>query len=160
MFEAKEIIYNLRPIQLDRFGLTKAIQAMLKKISDTNSIEFTTQVEPIDGLLTKEAESSLYRILQESVNNIVRHSEATKAEVVIKRKDGFITTIIKDNGKGFIVGAMSQNENHKGGFGLVGIIERARLLKGEADITSTLQNGTVVTITLPLKKDLSESQTK
>lgn len=158
MLEAKEIIYDLRPIQLDRFGLRKAMMSMLKKVGEAHNIEFDIDIDAIDGLMAKEAENSLYRILQESINNIVRHSEAYEARVTIKHnKDGFVTMLIKDNGKGFNIGATSNNENHKGGFGLLGIVERARLLKGEADIQSTVGSGTSVKISLPVKERFSKN---
>lgn len=156
MLEAKEIIYNLRPIQLDRFGLTKAIKAMLKKVCEGSGLELIAEVETIDGLLSKEAESSVYRILQESINNIVRHSEATKAYVSIKRKDGFIEMLIEDNGKGFELEKRNLSENLNGGFGLIGIVERARLLKGSAEIKSEIGKGTTIRVSLPLAKDFSK----
>jgi signal transduction histidine kinase/ligand-binding sensor domain-containing protein len=150
MLEAKDIIYDLRPIQLDRFGLSKAASSMLKKVGETHGIDFVTNIEAVDGLLTKEAESSLFRILQESVNNVVRHSQADRVEVSLKHQARSIVLTVADNGQGFIAGVTDQSENHRGGFGLVGMAERARLLHGDAEIQSSPGNGTVVKIMLPL----------
>lgn len=149
MLEAKDIIYDLRPIQLDRFGLTKAVQAMVIKIGQAQAIEFVTELEPVDGKLDKESESSLYRILQESVNNIIRHSRATKATIsMVNRTDAVVTTVT-DNGRGFTPGTIVADENHRGGFGLVGMVERARLLHGQVNVQSAPDRGTVITIILP-----------
>lgn len=155
MLEAKEIIYDLRPIQLDRFGLTKAVKAMIKKVSEAHDINFITDIDLVDGLLAKEAESSFYRILQESVNNVVRHSGATQAKVSVKKQSGFIKMTVKDNGKGFLPELSKGDENYNGGFGLIGIVERARLLKGEAEIQSELGKGTSIKISVPIEKDFS-----
>lgn len=149
MLEAKDIIYDLRPIQLERFGITKAVRALITKVGHANAVEFTAELEPIEGKLTKEAESSLYRIVQESINNIIRHAHATKAEISIMARAGSVITKISDNGGGFAPGATVQDENHRGGFGLVGMAERARLLHGQVDIQSEPGRGTVITVTLP-----------
>lgn len=149
--EAKEIIYNLRPIQLDRLGLTKAILAMFRRVSETHGIEFQTDIEPLDDIFSKEAESSIYRILQESVNNIVRHSAASQVVVKIKRNLESVEILIQDDGKGFVV--ESNNGTDRSGFGLTGIKERARLLGGEALIESEIGKGTSVKINLSIKND-------
>jgi signal transduction histidine kinase len=147
--EAKEIIHNLRPIQLDRLGLTKAISAMLRRVAETHEIRFQTDIETIDNLFSKDAESSVYRILQESINNVVRHSAATEAAVKIKRGANRIEILIKDNGKGFAIDSMN-NGAERGSFGLTGIKERARLLGGEAFVESSIGKGTTVQIVLPI----------
>ncbi len=148
--ETKEIIHNLRPVQLDRLGLTKAISAMFRRVSETHEIAFQTDIELLDEVFSKDTESSVYRILQESVNNIVRHSEASEVVVKIKRSFDKIEIVIRDNGKGFVVGALN-NEN-RGGFGLTGIAERARMLGGEALIESDIGKGTSVKIILSVEK--------
>ena len=151
MFEAKEIIYDLRPIQLDRFGLTKAIKAMLKRVGDAHGIELRADVDEINGLLDQPAESNLYRIAQELINNVVRHSRARTADVSIKRTGDFIRLEIADDGVGFSAEKTLHDEYHKGGFGLLGVVERARLLNGTAEIQSAEGDGTTVIIALPIK---------
>lgn len=148
--EAKEIIYDLRPIQLDRLGLTKAIEAMLRRVSETHEITFVSDVAPLDGIFSKDAESSIYRILQEAVNNVVRHSEASKVVVKIKRSVENVQIFIRDDGKGFVI--EPNNGTERGGFGLTGIRERARQLGGEASIESETGAGTTVKVILPLEK--------
>jgi signal transduction histidine kinase len=149
--ETKEIIYNLRPIQLDRLGLTKAILAMFRRVSETHEIEFQTDIEPLDGVFSKKAESSIYRILQESVNNIVRHSQASQVVVKIKRNVDEVEILLQDNGTGFRI--EPNKDSDRSGFGLTGIKERAKLLDGEASVESEIGKGTVVRINLPIKND-------
>jgi len=149
--EVKEIAYNLRPYLLDRLGLTKAIESMLNKVAGSSGIRFSARIDQLDGLFSKEGEINLYRIVQESVNNIVKHAAANEAEVTIKKQGQQVAITIKDNGKGFSARGANPGEPGKRGFGLIGIAERARLLGGRPMIESSPGLGTTIRLTLPLK---------
>jgi ligand-binding sensor domain-containing protein/signal transduction histidine kinase len=150
--EAKEIAYNLRPFQLDRLGLTKAIETMLGKVSGSHGLRLSARLDSIDNLLPKEAEINLYRIVQEGVNNIVKHAEASEAQVEIKRDARRVEITIQDDGRGFAPEAISVGEeSHRGGFGLVGIRERARILDADLIVNSAPGRGTIITIKIDLK---------
>ncbi len=138
--EVRDITNNLRPQLLDRLGLTKAINSMLKKIS--GMIEIESEIDNIDKIFNGNEEISLYRIVQESFNNIVKHSNASHAVVSIKRNENNVILTIEDNGKGFDAGNAKSNSS---GLGLVGLKERAQLLGGEFVIDSKLGEGTKVT---------------
>lgn len=152
--EVREIAYNLRPYHLDETGLTEAIQSMLEKVAEPSNIRFTAEIDPIDRLLSADSEINLYRVIQESVNNIIKHSEATAAGVMIKRDSDSIRIVIKDDGKGFELQEILSKKDH--GFGLTGIMERVRLLQGRESIQSAPGNGTTITIILDLRKASSE----
>ena len=143
--EAREIAFNLRPHLLDRLGLTKTIESMLGKVFTASDIEFEAEIDLIDGVLEKDSEILLYRIVQECANNIVKHSQATKAVLKIERADNNLTINISDNGRGFDPSA-SDNDLSKRSFGLVGIAERTRLLGGKLNIESKLGEGTNISI--------------
>jgi signal transduction histidine kinase/ligand-binding sensor domain-containing protein len=145
--EVKEISYNLRPHQLDQLGLSKALKALLKRVSDSSGIAFNAEVEDVDGLLSPEAEISLYRIVQEGINNIVKHSGATAARVTLVRDDSGLRLEIRDNGRGFAPDATTSGR----GFGLIGIVERARLLGGRPQIQSAPGAGTTITIEMEMR---------
>jgi signal transduction histidine kinase/ligand-binding sensor domain-containing protein len=140
--EVRQIAANLHPYQLDRLGLTKAIEAMTRKVAAASALDIATEIDNIDGLFDATAEINLYRIVQESLNNIVKHSAATAASVVIKRAARSVTLAIHDNGKGFATGEM------KPGFGLTGIAERARMLGGALAIDSIPGKGVTVRLTI------------
>src|SRR5262249_28452519 len=131
--EVKEISYNLRPYHLDRLGLTNAIDVMIDKMSATDGVRFTKALDPLDGVFPTDAEINVYRIVQECVTNIVKPAGATEASVLIHRDNGQVTITIRDNGKGFVPGSTTEG----GGFGLIGIAERARLFGGEPRIHSS-----------------------
>ncbi len=142
--EVREITNNLRPQLLDRLGLTKAIQSMLKKFAGV--VEVESQIDPIDGLFAENEEISIYRIVQEKVNNIIKHSGASRAVVEIRRGVKEVSIAITDNGKGF---DMTTLDAERRTLGLVGLKERAQLLKGEILVESKFGTGTSIRVTVP-----------
>lgn len=143
--EVREISYNLRPYLLERFGLTKALKSLFNKTAESIQIKFETEIDDIDRLFNKEEEMSLYRIVQESLNNILKHAEAGEVKISIKKAENSLTIKIQDNGKGF---ATSGDGNKNDGFGLLGIAERVKILGGTHTIESVLGKGTSVIIKL------------
>ncbi|MBC7798424.1 MAG: hypothetical protein H7Z37_16265, partial [Pyrinomonadaceae bacterium] len=144
--EVSEISYNLRPYQLDKLGLSKAIVSMLNKVSTASGIEFAAEIDNLNGTFAPESEINIYRIVQESVNNIIKHSEATKAKVEILKTENAVSIVISDNGKGFNAEPASKSS----GFGLIGIAERARILGGKYQFQSMPGGGTIVNLEIVL----------
>jgi len=155
LHEVKKISYNLRPYQLDHLGLTKAIEGIVKQASDATTICFHANIDPINGIFSKEAEINFYRIVQECVNNLVKHSQATTASVTVRRAADELLLSIRDNGRGFTPGA-SNPGGRPGGFGLVGISERAQLLGGKLAIHTEPGHGTTVNVRIALNEDKRE----
>jgi signal transduction histidine kinase/ligand-binding sensor domain-containing protein len=148
--ECREIAYNLRPYQIGRFGLSKTLYGIFMRLNEVTEISATAEIEPIDDVLAGEVQTSIYRIVQECVNNIIKHSGATHASLLVTRADDAITLLITDNGRGFIHGPEPQPKEARSGFGLLGIAERVRMLGGTLQIHS--ENGTGVRIQIPLAK--------
>jgi len=140
--DVREISYNLRPYEIDRLGLTKTITSMIGRANGSTNIIFTGSIDDIDKLFLPEVEINIYRIIQESLNNVIKHSEAKEVIVSVLKKEKEITINISDDGKGFDV------RKSRKGFGLKGIEERVRLLNGEFNIESDVGNGTTVKIQL------------
>ena len=149
--EVKEISFNLRPYVLDKLGLTRAIESMLEKVFGSGEVALELELDTIDNLLPKEAEILLYRVVQECVNNIVKHAHATHARVRIKHHGHSLTLTIEDNGCGFDPAAIP--DPAKRSFGLMGIAERARLLGGKHAIVSETGHGTTVTVQIDLSHE-------
>jgi signal transduction histidine kinase/ligand-binding sensor domain-containing protein len=145
--EVREIAYNLRPFHLDELGLTKAVESMLERFSKASEIDFTWEIDPIDGFFPHASEINFYRIVQECVNNIVKHSGATQASLKIKRSEEDLRLLIRDNGRGFDTASMALKRANQSGFGLAGIAERARILGGKLSINSDAGEGTIVKLT-------------
>jgi signal transduction histidine kinase/ligand-binding sensor domain-containing protein len=146
--EVREIARNLRPYHLDRLGLTEALEDMIEKVAASTTIRLIPELVPLDDLFSKEAAITLYRVVQESLNNIVKHSQASEARVSVERKSDAVTITIADNGRGF---APPRAEAKGGGFGLAGMAERARILGGELSLHSREGQGTIVRVRIELK---------
>jgi signal transduction histidine kinase len=146
--EVREISGNLRPYQLDHVGLTRTIQTLLQRAEAASGIRFIAALDNLSEVLPKDAELNLYRIVQECVTNIIKHSQATEAAVTIRRLGGRLRVTVSDNGKGFRAGATADAR----GFGLVGIAERAQLLGGQANIHSTRGRGVTTTVEIILRQ--------
>jgi signal transduction histidine kinase len=149
--EVREITHNLRPYHLDQLGLREALQFMLEKVTSSSEIRFSAEIDSIDGIFSKEAEMNIYRIAQEGINNIVKHSGATAAKVALKRDGRLVQLMIEDNGKGFISKPSTSTELRHSGFGLTGMSERARMLGGKEAIHSVPGQGTTITVTVILQ---------
>lgn len=150
--EVREIAHALRPYQLDEFGLTKAIRFMLKKVSASSGIPFRAELDALDGTFSKEEEINVFRMVQESVNNIVKHSGATEAGVVITRDSSGVRITVQDNGRGFHAEETGADGVHTVGLGLTTISERARMIGGRHEIHSAPGRGTVLTIEVRLRE--------
>jgi signal transduction histidine kinase len=148
--DVREIAYNLRPYQLDRIGLTKAVEAVVTKASAVTGIAFESEIDRIDDAFPKEWEINFYRIVQESVNNVIKHSQATQASVTVRRAADELRLVVRDNGNGFTPVETTAG-SARGGFGLIGIAERAQLLLGTAKVQSAPGQGTVIIIEIPLE---------
>jgi signal transduction histidine kinase len=143
------LAHNLTPYQLDHLGLSAALRTVIETAADTVPIAFDVAVEDVDGLLPIEAQINLYRIVQEAVTNIVRHSGARTAAVHVRRAGDAITVTVRDDGRGFELGRDGAGRP-AGGFGLSGMAERARMLDGRLDVGSAPGLGTRLDLTVPV----------
>jgi signal transduction histidine kinase/ligand-binding sensor domain-containing protein len=149
--ETREISYNLRPFQLDRLGLTKAIEAMIRTTGIASAIRFTSELDNIDDVFPEDLRINFYRIVQESLGNIMKHAQATEVNVRVKRRVDKVILTIEDNGRGFVADEQSPLPS-RSGFGLTGMGERASLLGGELKVRSTPGKGTTVLFEIPLEQ--------
>jgi len=147
--ETREISYNLRPFQLDRLGLTKAIEIVLRTVGSASGIHTVSKLDNIDSSLPKELRINFYRIVQESLNNIMKHAQATEVDVRITRSEEGVVLSIRDNGIGFN-SANRPSKGGKSGFGLTGMEERAHSLGGTFRVRSAPSQGTVMTVEIPI----------
>ncbi len=147
--EVRAISQNLRPVNLDRLGLSATIEEMVEKVAAASGIQFSADIEALEnGVLTKEQEVNCFRIIQESLNNILKHARATKAYVELWREDGVVLVTVRDNGRGFA--SESSGNGAERGLGLTSIAERLRILGGTHTIKSAPGEGTTLDLRIPL----------
>lgn len=151
----RTISHDLRPYQLDRLGLTKTLRTTVQRVAETSGIVFDAVIDDIDDLLSKDDETNVYRIVQESLNNVMKHSGATHASVRIARSAQHIVMTICDNGRG-MNGSSSSNgsttPNGSTGFGMQNMRERAEMLGGTLHVGTDDGGGVCVTIELPIER--------
>jgi signal transduction histidine kinase len=141
--EVEAISYGLRPYQLDRLGLTKAVRSLIRQLEEGNALLVRSSVDDIDGFFPRELEISFYRIVQEGIGSILKHAEASEAEIRVSNDGTLLRLSIEDNGRGF---SPAQREGAGGGLGLIGITERAEALGGRAAIESSEGAGTRIIV--------------
>lgn len=157
--DVRKIIYDLRPMSLDDLGLIPTVQRYGELFYEETGIDVNVRVIGKKTEINSYMQLAVFRIIQEALNNVKKHSEATKVDILIEIGFDNFNLIIKDNGNGFDKSEIdSDNSNINDGFGLMGMRERAELLKGNFEIKSSLGKGTKITLTLPTnrKDDLDE----
>jgi len=140
-----------RPAILDDFGLAQTLEWFVEQFSLQTGIQVHYTGRLADGFFLPEDAIHLYRIVQEALNNVARHSGAKEAWVTVEEEAGGLNLEIRDNGAGFVIGPES-NRVAGQGIGLMGMRERAEHLKGTFSIRSTPQRGTVVSVHVPLQR--------
>lgn len=147
--EVRDISYNLYPYQLERLGLTKALESITERALKSSEIKFTKEIDTIDNIFSHEEEINIFRVVQECINNIVKHSGAKRASLKIKKPGRDLLITISDNGKGFDVNEILSDKS-KTGIGLINMKERLKLLAGTLEIKSAPGKGTKFKIKIPL----------
>jgi signal transduction histidine kinase len=147
MVEVRKMLLNLSPQVLEEFGYELAVEGLVSKINETKLINFDLVTFGLMKGLPKEHELALYRITQEIINNVLKHSGANKVSLQVGQRDDKIIVMIEDNGKGFEVNA------HRNGYGLKNLEARTQLLHGNIEIDSKPGKGTNVLIEIPYKSN-------
>jgi signal transduction histidine kinase len=148
--DLRRMISALRPSVLDDLGLIPALNWMsentLRPLGITTKLENQLPSERLPG----EIEITLFRIVQEVMNNVSRHSKADLLSIRLYQENGNVVVLLQDNGKGFELPRKRPRQNAGRGLGLANMQERASLVGGTIDIESTLNSGTTILITIPI----------
>ena len=141
----------LRPPELDALGVGAAIESHARTVSESTLLPIGVEVDNRALALSQDAQLALYRIVQEALSNTVRHAEAQRASVRLRREDQSIVVEIEDNGAGFDVANVMARDQR--GLGLFGILERAAYAGGRAEFDSRPGEGTRVIATFPVEEN-------
>ncbi|PLR73704.1 sensor histidine kinase [Bacillus sp. UMB0728] len=148
LYEVRRIIYDLRPMALDDLGLVPTLKKYLQTIEEYHKdtkIQFINIGE--DRRLPSNYEVALFRLIQESVQNALKHAKSKEIIVKLELSKAGITAVIKDNGQGF-----NPDQRKNESFGIIGMKERVELLEGQITIDSKIGTGTVVLIQIPFNQ--------
>lgn len=144
----RRTIRALRPIYLEDFGLTSALEILSKETALAAGLEVQFQKTGVERRLAPEVELALYRMAQEALNNVIHHAQAKIAKICVSFSPGALKLDIQDDGVGFTPPSNPAEYMPGGHFGLVGLHERAQLLNARLEIASASGKGTKVTVTI------------
>jgi len=147
--EIRSISYGLRPYQMDLLGLTQSVKSLAEEIFDAAGIHYELKADNIDDLFNADNQMNIYRIIQECLNNIVKHSRASKCTVHISRNGQKIIIKVEDDGIGF-----KEDDIHNG-FGLRGISERLHILHGTIQYGPAHPAGIITKIEFPFSQQIT-----
>ncbi len=150
--EVHDLALELRPSVLDDVGLLPALQRYIKEYSSRTNINVDYHAGDLEGLrLLPEAETAIYRVIQEALTNASKYAEPGNMSVVLERRGPSLVAIVEDDGKGFDVGIVTASKDGQKGLGLFGMQERASLIGGTLTIESRPGAGTTIFLEVPLE---------
>jgi len=148
--EVRNLAHHLRPLPIEQSGLTDCLETLVQEVAESSAIRFERRFEKVDDLFPGEQATVVYRIVQEALNNLVKHSRAADASVTVERDLHCVRLKIEDNGKGFDKSTVIGPHRIRSGIGLTSIDERVRMLGGSLDIRTGPAQGTVLQVEIPL----------
>ncbi len=152
IIEIREAIFDLRPVAIDDFGLADALDNFINTINKEHKIAFIIYKEGDEYNLDEIVEINLYRIAQEACNNIMKHSQATKASVLLKFEPDTLLMTITDDGVGIPESKIRDSKYAKKNFGISIMRERAGVLNGTFEIGNKPQGGTEIRVAVPINR--------
>ncbi|MDY7019475.1 MAG: GAF domain-containing sensor histidine kinase [Chloroflexota bacterium] len=158
--EVTKIIRELRPTLLDTLGLPAAVRNLAETNLVPKGINVSTELKGMDRRLSPETELSLFRIVQEAMSNVVKHSEAKSATICLECDANKCVLRVEDDGKGFNVSEITSIDQKGRGAGLFGMKERVTAAGGKCTIESKLGQGTKVIAKVPIVRSITHAEDK
>lgn len=149
--DVRDIARNLKPNALEKLGLTAALRDLVNRYRIKGVLDIELNVGTVDNLLDDERTLHVYRIIQELLNNALKHAEATDIDVNVSKIENELVVMVEDNGKGF------DRHTVQKGLGLGNLESRVNVLKGEMEIDSSLARGTSVIVHIPLSEIFAQT---
>ncbi|OGU27230.1 MAG: hypothetical protein A2X66_08895 [Ignavibacteria bacterium GWA2_54_16] len=159
MNEVRRISRNLRPAELDDLGLASAVRSLAEEFTERTGIDVTLLAPWPKSSLSPEITETLYRIIQEALMNVEKHSSATRVIISFTASDENLVCSISDNGRGMQPDDRGKSRSKSGGLGIVDIRERLSFLKGWLEIGPRGKGGTTLTVHIPLGHQSSSTTT-
>jgi two-component system, NarL family, sensor histidine kinase DegS len=149
--DTRRFIFDLRPMILDDLGLVPTLRRYVQQFSEKNSLEVNLMVQSIDGRLPAHYEVAIFRFIQEALNNVTKHANATQARVLLEASGGSIHVSVEDDGSGFHISEVLSDQSGRRNMGIATLRQQAEtLLRGEFGIESAVGRGTRVAAVVPL----------
>ncbi len=144
--EVREMSHNLHPFQFEKLGLIKSLENMISAFQKSSQVFYSSEIEDISGLIPKKKEIFIFRMLQECITNVEKHSEATACQLSVKTNDDYVIFKVKDNGKGF---KLLEKLEETDSLGMKTLQERSHYIGAIFTINSKIGKGTTIQIKIP-----------
>ena len=149
--DTRRFIFDLRPMILDDLGLIPTLRRYVQQASDKHKLEINLMIQNMDGRLPSHYEIAIFRFVQEALNNVVRHANASQARVLLDNSGGSIHVVIEDDGGGFHVNDVLADQSGRRNMGIETLRQQAEmLLRGEFGLESAIGRGTRVAAVVPM----------
>jgi PAS domain S-box-containing protein len=148
----RRISRDLMPSILEDLGLFASLQWLVENFSKQHAINISLDMEDIDHLFSREVQINLYRVFQESFTNISKHADAKEVSVEVKKEGGYISFVVKDDGKGFELNKIKNRKFNEKGVGLMTMKERMHMTDGTFEVNSLPGKGTTIKFVVPIEE--------
>jgi signal transduction histidine kinase len=143
--DVRRLAVQLRPKALDDFGLVPALERLVQTFSESSGISVELEAQIGEQRLPSDVETTVYRIVQEALTNVVKHAEASRVSILLVRRDATVTAVVEDDGRGFDSEAAGEDS-----LGLEGMRERVELHEGRMTVETAPGSGTTLRVEVPL----------
>lgn len=149
--ETRRFIFDLRPMTLDDLGLVPTLRRYIQQFNEKNKIEVNLMTQNADTRLPTHYEVAIFRLIQEALNNVAKHASASSARVLLDYNNDGIHISIDDDGSGFAIKEVLENENNRRNMGIATMRQQVEtLMRGEFGIESAVGRGTRIAAVIPL----------
>nr|WP_255603904.1 sensor histidine kinase [Oscillochloris sp. ZM17-4] len=149
--DTRRFIFDLRPMTLDDLGLVPTLRRYTAQLGEKNNLEINLMIQNLEQRLPSHYEVTIFRFVQEALNNVVRHANANQVRLLLDVTDGILQILIEDDGGGFHVNEMLASANARKNMGIAGMRQQVEaLLRGEFNIESAIGRGTRIAAAIPM----------
>lgn len=148
--EVRTLLFELRPLVLETQGLISALEQYVERFQNTDGPRIILRADTSIPLLSKRTQSAVFGVVQEAVNNAIKHAHAQNIWIRLSEQAGEISLVVQDDGRGFDVAAVQSSYDQRGSFGLLSLHERTQIVGGETELVSAPGQGTTIRVKVPV----------
>lgn len=156
LHQVRTLLFNLRPLILETQGLVPALDAYAQRLREVEGLNAVLNATGDFGRLSHNAEVAIFSIVQEAITNAKKHAQASRIDIEVTPSGDNLSVIVRDDGVGFDVKAVTGRYEERGSLGVLNMRERAELVNGELSLTSQPGKGTTIMLQLPLAANLAQ----
>jgi signal transduction histidine kinase len=159
LHQVRTLLFNLRPVILETQGLVPALDTYAQRLREVEGLNTVLNATGEFGRLSHNAEVAIFSIVQEAISNAKKHAQASRIDIEVTPSDDNLTVVVRDDGVGFDVKAVTGRYEERGSLGMLNMQERAELVDGELSLSSQPGKGTSISLQLPLSTNLAQEGT-